>query len=127
VIELFAAFLLMSSQVAQDGPESTTDCTLIKPLFPGQESDCDGLFVPEGRYTLFLKAELKVDELDGRLKIKNLYIEQLEALYREATKVKKIPWYRRLSFNRVLFFALGTAITALAVYGGTKLVQAAAK
>ena len=118
------AFLIMAAQVA---PDSTTDCTLIKPLMEGDESPCDGMWVPEGRYTTFLKAELAVDDLTGKMKIKDIQIEELEKMYRQAIQPRKIPFYRRLAFNRVIFFMLGTGITALSVYGGTKLVQAAAK
>lgn len=98
----------------------------VVPLQSGEMTPYSGLLVKEARFATFLNSEILVEDLTGRLSIQTRLTENLEKLYvgRLEEAVQKPRWYESPSFNRWLGFGIGVVVSALAVYGGSKLVKA---
>jgi hypothetical protein len=118
-LSLSLAFLL-----ATITPALADDVLVLK---QGETAPFAGLLVKEARFNRFLEAELKVEELKGRLDIQERLGLKLESIYtaRLEEAVKPIPWYQGPEFNRWLGFFIGAAVTGLVVWGGTEIVKAA--
>ncbi len=81
-----------------------------------------GLLVPEARFTELLSAELKVQELQGKLSIQEKTAQALEAMYLGKLKQATSPvaWHEKPGFNRWLGFGLGLVCAGLAVWGAVE-------
>lgn len=95
-------------------------------LKQGETAPFAGLLVKEDRFERFLEAELKVEELKGRLEIQERLGLKIESIYsaRLEEAVKPIPWYQSADFNRWLGFFIGVAATGLVIWGGSEIVKA---
>jgi len=105
-------------------PAIAEDVIVLK---QGEAAPFAGLLVKEQRFNRFLEAEMKVEELKGRLDIQERLGLKIESIYtaRLEEAVKPIPWYQGPEFNRWLGFFIGVAATGLVIWGGTEIVKAA--
>lgn len=94
-------------------------------VLEGKPAPFSGILVPEERFKAFLKAELAVEELRGKLDIRTREMHNIEQVYRarleEATKPP--PWYESPGFNRWLGIGIGVAITVGAIYAGSQVTR----
>lgn len=115
------AFTLFSAPAF--GEEPTQD---VVPVSKGEAAPFTGLLVPELRLTSLLEAEVKAEGLAKDLKLQLRYNESLEQMFSEQLKkaTAPMPWYTDYRLHLTVGFIIGVAVTALAVYGGAKIVEA---
>lgn len=140
-LSLTLFILLTASPVlAQEGPpesvenapetaepsEDTEVRVDVIPMLANDVAPFDGLLVPEKRFNEFLDAEVKVEELERKREVDKKISDRVEeTCYKQLDKATEpIPWYKTPSSNRWFGFAIGVVVTALAVYGGTKILKA---
>ena len=98
----------------------------VVPLEQKAPAPFTGLLVPEKRFTELLRAETRVQELEGQLSIQEKTAQALEAMYLDKLKQATAPvlWYEKPSFNRWLGFGLGMVCTGLATWGAIEFYKA---
>lgn len=98
----------------------------IVPQKAGETAPFTGLLVPEKRFIQLLDAELQAEKLKRQQNVDKKYILSLEEMYKaQLAKATQPPkWYEKPSANRWFGFTIGVIVTALAVYGGVKIVEA---
>ena len=117
---------LASGDGATEGPSELPDELRTTPVLKGRATPFTGLLVGERRFSELLKAEVDVDDLAGKLKIKKWEKEALEAVYKAAMKelVKPTPWYLRPWFNKLVGAVIGAGLVLLSTWIGIKIVEA---
>lgn len=118
VVALAGALALPARALAGEGD--------VVPIMKDKPAPFSGLLVPEARFTQLLEAEIKVSELEARLKAEQRFGISLEDMYKSklAEATKPLAWYETASFHHWLGFTIGVAVATVAIYGGSRLVVA---
>jgi len=98
----------------------------VVPVLKDKPAPFSGLLVPEARFTQLIAAEIRVNELEARLKSEQRFSISLEDMYKSklAEATKPLAWYETASFHHWLGFTIGAALATVAIYGGSRLVVA---
>lgn len=107
--------------VAVSTPEP--DIVVLK---AGDPAPFTGVLVPEVRFTRYLELDMKVQDLEGRLKIQMKLGGDLDLYYtKQMAKLAEPPaWYQGTELNRWVGFFIGVGVTALALWGAHELIGA---
>lgn len=127
---LLAVFVAMTVVVATPSSSNADPTVLdVVVLMKGDPAPFSGILVPELRFKKYVRAELKVVDLEFRLQSQITFSTNMESMYlkrlEEATRPR--PWYERPSFNRWLGWGLGVVTTGLIVWAGVEFVDKVAE
>lgn len=118
-----AALVLLSfvrPALAADAPDTA-------PVMEGKPAPFSGILVREARFVKLLNDELKVPALEGRVLIEQRFGASIEEIWKSrlVEAVKPEPWWRSPYFHLFIGIVVGGLLTAAAIFGGAKIVEAA--
>lgn len=96
------------------------------PVLENKPAPFTGMLVKEQKFIEYLKLELKVEELEGRLEIQENLVQNVEQVYSKKLETATRPerWYESSGFYVVFGFLLGFGVTVAVFYGGAELAKA---